>query len=370
MKKTLAILIALAMVVSAASAQVAVKGSVKLGGIWSTSSDLAIYDDSGLFRMSQDNVSNAKFDVTDQTNTKQQVNVQFTYANGPAGLKINMRSEDFGNFGTNVAYVYLDMFEKKVKMLYGLTEDNTFRVGTYIQPDIDGKNNLAFIITPVTGLTFGLDVELPLAGAAKLTTTTNTYTTEQLLYQIGVGVKYTNDMFSVTAAYKGDKAGANTFTTHSETAYVGASYLGIKKLTLNTYVAFYDMLKEDGMYMQTETALGYMITDVLKVGTFVGSDGLSKAEKDADVAKAELWFLPYVNYSLNPSTMLVLEGYYSLNEDNADSITDMYVEPRVTYTVNDNAKITGFVNYYVNDFSDEVAKIAVTSIGVDFLYTF
>jgi len=366
MKKTLAILIALAMVVSAASAQVVIKGSLKIGFGVVMGEDLLGTDVDPAVGYWTDNVANPKFNWFGKDADETQANVSFSYTNGPAGMKVNLRAVNWGSYNTDVSYVWLDLLDKKLKVIFGKGEDNTFRVGTFVQPDVDGKNNLTFILKPVDGLSVGAYMDLPTP--KKDTPDDNTFTAQQFLYSTGIGVKYATDMFSVTAGYKGQKAGADTFTGFSENGYIGLAYLGMKNLTANTYAHFQNYRKEDGLVIQSETNLAYMVTETLKIGTYVGVLTASKAAQDASDAQMELYFLPNVTYSLSPSSALALEVYYSMNEDNTKDLTQLYVEPRYTYTVSDNAKVTGYVNWLKQD--DGTTDGSATLIGVDFLYSF
>ena len=194
MKKALAFLAAAALV-SAAFAEDAAAPALKVSGALKTGIQLTGGD--------SNKTGSAKLQYSDDEDTTKvsRFDINGSYDAKDYGVEFRFRQQaDLTTAPTiRYAYVWGNYVDGKVKVEAGHIQDFALDCVGYEGYGIgigqDDGNGALLLVKPVAGLTLGVESTVP---------TTGSYTTKQLLNELGFGAAYSTDVFGVQAGYQLD----------------------------------------------------------------------------------------------------------------------------------------------------------------------
>lgn len=332
MKKAIVLLLALAVLGSAAFAQ-----ELKFSGYLDTG--VAIFDTGA---------NNPKVGLWgDDSGTTTRLNFQGAYTNENVGATFRLRMQnidngtpytttnpgDHSNVFVNRAFVWANLFDNMAKIQVGKLGDYTWASFGNDFGNFDTQTGLQFQVMPVAGLNFGFF--LPADGVAG-----DRVVLEKALKDVAFGASYALDGFGAfRAGY--DMSAAEK----SDMLYVSVKMTAVENLVVVADAKFSNLGDKDKGSTYLYQGIDYTM-DALNVGI----DLEQTLAADSDI-KPELAFGPYVEYDMGA----FLPGF-AFTYTMQDKASDMWFNPYLKHNVGPKALVELGAKFNFGDLKDDAYR--------------
>jgi hypothetical protein len=292
------------------------------------------------------------------------VNTRFRYRPGAQGQQLNATALLGDAFFVNKAFVWGDVFDKKVRLTVGMEQDAAwgFFSGNLSSENVDqydGKNGAKIEIKPIDGLNLGAFYGTgDLFAAARKAATKDPAHTDDGNPLLVVGAKYNTPTFGITASL------LHRFNFAETTVYENIQDLSkAEPNTSNLLVGI--KLAPEAIPLTVNANLGASSLGAQTVSQLTNDGNSITGDYNSGDYNPYTFFYAKLNFGYGVSDALSLglavkdiqvgsQYYYALGD--ADNVTDqglgrlfpITISPSLSYAINDDVEVGGELQFRIN----------------------